>query len=729
MVSNVVEKAYGDLRLRCLEAFGEEKISLLDKAFEIANKAHAAQKRLSGVPYILHPIAVAEILLEIRLDPTTIITALLHDTLEDTEVTFDQLKKEFGRDVANLVDGVTKLTKIEYQTVQVKQAENFRKLLLAISQDIRVLIVKLADRLHNMRTLHYISSIDKRLRIAHETMEIYALLAERIGIYKFKNELQDLAFSILHPEIKKSIENRLTFLRQKGEPLVKTIQNELTELISSHGIEHEIQGREKTCCSIWHKMEHKNVTFEQLADIMAFRVVTETVEDCYAVLGYIHIKYHTVLGRFKDFISTPKINGYQSLHTVVMGPDQHCIEIQIRTKQMHKVAELGVAAHWAYKQNVDTKKTPGREYRWIRELLHIMENASSPEEFLENTKLEMYYDQVFCFTPKGELVALPKNSTPVDFAFAVHSRVGLSCIGAKINGLISPLKTVLQNGDQVEIICSKTPMPSPTWEKFVATGKAKAAIRKFIRLKQRDEYISLGQALLMKGFKQINKSFDTEFIQQNLNKLKADKLDDVFASVGEGVLETYEVMKILYPGEQYKKKVKNPFSFFKFRKKKEKPENKLPLKGLIPGMAVHFASCCNPLPGDKIVGIVNAGRGVSIHTMDCASLEGYALQPERWIDISWEGTGDEYYNGRIKATILNETGCLASVTSSIAGLGSNISDFKIVGRSIDFFEILIDLEVKGVGHLGNIISGLRTLPCVHGADRNKDTGNVQPQDG
>lgn len=726
-MSQIVERAYSDLRKKCVELFGKHNIKKFDKAFEIANKAHEGQKRLSGVPYILHPIAVAEILLELKLDPTTIITAILHDTLEDTKLTFDQLKEEFGQDTAQLVDGVTKLTRIEYQNVQVKQAENFRKLLLAISQDIRVLLVKLADRLHNMRTLEHVSSVDKRLRIAHETMEIYALLAERIGIYRFKNELQDLAFSVLHPEIKKSIENRLAFLRKKGEPMVKTIQSELSSLIDGHGIAHEIQGREKTCCSIWQKMEHKNVTFEQLADIMAFRIITENVEDCYAVLGRIHTRYHSIPGTFKDHISTPKINGYQSLHTVVMGPDQNCIEIQIRTKEMHQIAELGVAAHWAYKQNVDAKKTQGRKYRWIRELLHIMENAASPEEFLENTKLEMYYDQVFCFTPKGELVALPKNSTPVDFAFAVHSKVGLSCIGAKINGVISPLKTVLQNGDQVEIICSKTPMPSPAWEKFVVTGKAKAAIRKFIRSKQRDEYMSLGQALLMKAFKQVNKSFDTKLLQENLPNLKLNSLDEIFALVGEGVLETHEILKILYPNERYKKKSKNPFSFFKFRKRKEKPENKLPLKGLIPGMAVHFASCCNPVPGDKIVGIVNTGRGISIHTMDCTALEGYALQPERWIDVSWEGTGDEYYNGQIKTTILNETGCLASVANAISQASANIADFRIVGRSIDFFEVLIDIEVKGVGHLANIIASLRTIPCVHNVDRNKDA-NLQQSD-
>lgn len=424
-------------------------LKLIEKAIDITVKAHEGQMRASGEPYCIHPIAVAEILTELKLDTASLITALLHDTLEDTKITLEDIEKDFGKEVAKLVDGVTKLAKIEYQPEHIKQAENFRKLLLAISEDIRVLLVKLADRLHNMRTLKHIKKPDKRIRISHETMEIYSPLAERIGIHKFKNELQDLAFSELHPEIRKSIISRLDFLRKQGTSLVDTIVKEITKTLQDAGIESVVDGREKTTCSIWRKMERKNVAFEQLADIIAFRILVKDPVECYKALGVMHTSYHMIPGGFRDFISTPKANGYQSLHTLVMGPEQRCIEIQIRTHDMHEIAELGVAAHWAYKQN-QPSTIEGTHYRWIRELLEILENASSAEEFLENTKLEMYYDQVFCFSPKGDLIALPRGATPVDFAFAVHSNMGLTCIGARVNGRIVPLKTQLENGDQVD---------------------------------------------------------------------------------------------------------------------------------------------------------------------------------------------------------------------------------------------------------------------------------------
>ncbi len=695
-------------------------LAQIEKAIGIAVKAHEGQTRASGEPYCIHPIAVAEILTELKLDTASLITALLHDTLEDTKITLEDIEKEFGKEVSKLVDGVTKLAKIEYQPEHIKQAENFRKLLLAISEDIRVLLVKLADRLHNMRTIKHIKKPDKRIRISHETMEIYSPLAERIGIHKFKNELQDLAFAELHPEIRKSIISRLEFLRKQGTSLVDTIVKEIKDTLKDHGIDADVQGREKTTCSIWRKMERKNVAFEQLADIIAFRILVNDPVDCYKALGVMHTSYHMIPGGFKDFISTPKANGYQSLHTLVMGPEQRCIEIQIRTFDMHEIAELGVAAHWTYKQS-QPSTIEGTHYRWIRELLEILENASSAEEFLENTKLEMYYDQVFCFSPKGDLIALPRGATPVDFAFAVHSNMGLTCIGARVNGRIVPLKTQLENGDQVEILRSKTPMPSPAWEKFVVTGKARAEIRKYIRSKQRDEYINLGRAIISKTFQQLDKEYKEESLKAVLPHFKRQNVDDLLAGIGEGLVNRNEVIKALHPEYHADQKSKNPLSLLKFKNSKPAPkENKgMPIKGLIPGMAIHFAGCCHPLPGDRIVGIVNTGKGITIHTSDCEMLENFSGTPERWIDVSWEGTGEEKYIGRIKVTLSNEAGSLAKITNAIAHDQANISNLKVSGRSLDFFELQLDVEVKGLQQLNNLITGIRSLDCVHSVERYK----------
>lgn len=699
----------------------QANITCIEQAFKCAYEAHKTQFRASGEPYILHPIAVAQILAELKLDNASIITALLHDTVEDTGTTLTDIENQFGKDVARLVDGVTKLEKISYQPEHIKQAENFRKLLIAISKDIRVLLVKLADRVHNMRTLSFFENKEKRLRIAHETMEIYAPLAERLGIHKFKNELQDLAFAELHPDIRASILSRLAFLRKEGLSLVDTIVNEISKLLKDHGIEAKVSGREKTSCSIWHKMESKNVAFEQLADIIAFRVIVHNISDCYKVLGVLHTEYHVVPETFKDYISTPKNNGYKSLHTVLVGPARRCIEVQIRTEEMHEIAELGLAAHWAYKQDIGSSLT-GLQFRWVRELLEILENASSPEEFMENTKLEMYYDQVFCFSPRGDLIALPKGSTPVDFAFSVHSDIGLTCIGARVNGRIVPLKTILENGDQVEIIRAKNPMPSPSWEKFVITGKARAEIKKFIRSQQRNEYINLGKAIMSKTFEKEGKELKESLLESVLANFKCNNIEDLYCSLGEGSINLIDVYRAIHPLEKSRKKSLNLdlFSLFNLGSKKEhqlRQKQSVPIKGLIPGMAVHFAECCNPLPGDRIVGIVNTGRGITIHTSDCEPLSKMSSSPKCWINVSWDGGENEKYTARIKISLSNETGSLASIASCIASSGANIVNLKIIGRSLDFFEIIIDLDLKSNKSLVSVISALRALNCIHSVNR------------
>jgi GTP diphosphokinase / guanosine-3',5'-bis(diphosphate) 3'-diphosphatase len=687
----------------------------INRAYVFSMKAHGSQLRASGDPYFSHPIEVAGILAEMKLDSASIITALLHDTVEDTVATLEDIERLFGPEIARLVDGVTKLSRLELQSDQTKQAENFRKLVLAMSEDIRVLLVKLADRLHNMRTLHFLKDEERRRRIARETMEIYAPLAERIGMHEMEDELEDHAFAELHPDARASIMARLAFLREKGEGLVERIIDELKETLTEGGVVAEVSGREKTAYSVWRKMQQKNVGFEQLSDIMAFRVVVDTVEQCYHALGVLHSHYRVVPGRFKDYISTPKPNNYRSLHTGVIGPERQRIEVQIRTHEMHEVAELGVAAHWVYKQGAP--RTEGRQYRWLRELLDILEHAPDPQEFLEHTKLEMFQDQVFCFTPKGDLIALPRGATPVDFAYAVHSVIGDTCVGAKINGRLAPLRTQLANGDQVEVITSKAQTPSPTWERFVVTGKARARIRRFVRTQQRQQYLDLGKAILQKAFRHDGHEFQEKALENVLKTFNCASVEDLFVAVGEGLATGREVVHAIYPPSPDAKPAK--VVRLAAARSKKASENAVPIRGLIPGMALHFAGCCHPLPGDRIVGIVTTGKGVTIHTIDCDALANFADTPERWLDVAWNSDGELGHVGRINVTLGNEPGSLGSLTTVIGKQAGNITNLKITNRSADFFEILVDIEVKDVKHLTNIIAALRATPVINSVERSR----------
>ena len=687
----------------------------LNRAYVFAMKAHGSQKRASGDLYFSHPLEVAGILTGMRLDTATIITALLHDTIEDTDVTLDEIDSMFGEGIARLVDGVTKLTRLELQSDQTRQAENFRKLLLAMSEDIRVLLVKLADRLHNMRTLHFVKDETKRWRVANETMDIFAPLAERIGTREIKDELEDLSFIELNPQAHESLNARLEFLRKEGGTQVPRIIKELKRTLAKAGIEAEVSGREKQPYSIWRKMERKNVEFEQLSDIVAFRIVVDTVEQCYATLGVVHAAYPMVPGRFKDHISTPKPNGYQSLHTAVIGPENMRIEIQIRTKEMQEFAEYGVAAHWHYKRS-DGKLTSreGRQYRWIRELLEILDHAAGPEEFLEHTKLEMFPDQVFCFSPKGDLIALPAGATPVDFAYAVHSEIGDTCVGAKINGRMKPLRTELQNGDQVEIMCSKTQTPSPTWERFVVTGKARSHIRRFVRLQRRAQYHDLGKTIMQKAFREVETRFSEKRIVKALPQLRFKTVDDLYTAVGEGTITSRQVIKEALPDTKLKR-ARAPSPARRRSKTAKTGKNAVPIRGLIPGMAINFAGCCHPLPGDRIVGIVTTGKGVTIHTIDCETLDSFSDTPERWLDVSWDTdpNNPETHVGRLSVVMANEPGSLGSMSTVIAKNLGNINNLKITNRSLDFFEMLVDVEVNDVKHLTNIIAALRATARLH----------------
>ena len=684
----------------------------LNRAYVFSMHAHGSQTRASGDPYFSHPVEVAGILTEYRLDTASIVTGLLHDTVEDTVATIDEIEHLFGDEVARLVDGVTKLSKLELQSQNTRHAENFRKLLLAISEDIRVLLVKLADRVHNMRTLHYISVPEKRARIARETMDIYVPLAERIGIQDIKEELEEMAFRELYPEVAESIENRLEFLKEQGEDVVNLISGEVNRVLAEADLECWVSGRTKRPVSIWRKMQRKNVEYEQLTDIIAFRVIVASVEDCYRALGVIHTHYRMIPGEFDDYISTPKLNGYQSLHTALIGPEMQRIEIQIRTTQMHEVAELGVAAHWQYKQGAAL--TEGKRYHWVRQLLDILENSTSPGEFLEHTKLEMYPDDVFCFTPKGEIINLPQGATAIDFAYAVHSEVGDRCVGARINGKMAPLRTEIRNGDQVEILTSADGTPSPTWEQVVVTGKARARIRRYVRGERREEFTKLGQAMLDRAFRDVGYSIDQEQAESVPEKFDAESMDELVAMVGSGEVTVPEVITALVPEEFLKQNSDEAGQDVPERLNWQSDE--IPIRGLTDGMAVHHAKCCHPLPGDRIVGILTPGKGVAIHTKDCETLESFADTPERWIDVGWD-IGPVTLVGRIKTVVANKKGALGSLTTVIGQNHANINNLKITGRSEDFFDMTIDIEVNDIHHLNDVIAALRATPGVTAVDR------------
>jgi GTP pyrophosphokinase len=689
----------------------------LNRAYVFSMSRHGSQKRASGDPYFSHPLEVAGIVTDLKLDSASIITALLHDTVEDGVATHDEIERLFGDEIARLVDGVTKLSKIELQSYTERQAENFRKFLLAMSDDIRVLLVKLADRLHNMRTLEYIPNPEKRHRIALETMEIYAPLAERIGMQRLKDELEDLSFAELNREARDSLVRRLDFLRETEGQLIPVIAEELEKTLAAEGVEARVAGREKRPYSIWRKMERKHVHFEQIADVIAFRIVVGQVADCYRALGAVHRAYPTIPGRFKDYISTPKRNGYRSIHTAVIGPQKRRIEVQIRCADMHEVGEYGVAAHWIYKQETEAAAVhEGRQYRWIRHLLDILEHASGPEEFLEHTKLEMFADQVFCFTPKGDLITLPAGATPVDFAYAVHSDIGDTCVGAKINGRLAPLRTALQNGDQVDVLRSSVPAPDPNWENFVVTGRARARIRRFVRQREADEYASLGRSIVEKTFTNNDRMFGDQLMKPALNKLAMRKPGELYAAVGRGELNPLVVLAAVHPdlaGDQDK-----VVPLTRGARKRGRG-GAVPIRGLTPGMAVHMAECCHPLPGDRIVGMVTEGKGVTIHTIDCELLESFSHAPERWLDVSWntEGERPSGHTGRIVTVMNNVPGSLNALTEAIARTRGNITNLRISNRAPDFFELVVDVEVEDVRHLSDIMTALRSNPAIYQVER------------
>ena len=687
---------------RVLEYAPEADEALLNRAYVYTVQKHGSQKRASGDPYFSHPVEVAGLMTELKLDQQTIITALLHDTVEDTLATIDEIEKLFGPDVARLVDGVTKLSKIEVMTENERAAENLRKFLLAMSEDLRVLLVKLADRLHNMRTLHFIKKPEKRQRIARETMDIYAPLAERVGMYEYMREMQLLAFEQLEPEAYATISGRLAQIRSEEGGQVDAIAFAIKQALAEAGIQVEVTGREKHPYSIWKKMAERHVTFEQITDIMAFRVLTESADDCYRALGVLHRTWQMIPGRFKDYISTPKSNGYQSLHTALIYGKSMRMEVQIRTREMHRLNEFGLAAHWAYKQG---GTRPDGQVGWLRDLIEIVDASHDAEELLENTKLAIYQDRIFAFTPKGALHQLPKGSTAVDFAYAVHTDLGNAAVGAKINGRHMPLRTRLNNGDVVEVIKSDGSEPQLSWLGFVITGKARASIRRAVRAKERAEVAEIGSKLFDEIVSRLPQRIGRKAIDKAIARLDLRDEEDLMFAIGSARLSDREVMEALVPGSSAALPDDPDWT---------RTEKAISIKGLTPGVGFELADCCHPVPGDRIVGLRRPDKKVEVHTIDCLELANGV--DADWLDLSW-GSRTTGATGRLRLELFNRPGTLAEVTQIFASNRANVTSLNIIQRDERFGTYEVDLEVADVAHLTRILGSLRASDAVADAER------------
>jgi guanosine-3',5'-bis(diphosphate) 3'-pyrophosphohydrolase len=703
---------------------------LLNRAYVYAMKAHGSQTRASGDPYFSHPLEVAAILTDLKLDDATIVAALLHDTIEDTEATRAEIDQVFGQEIGALVEGLTKLKRLELVSRAAKQAENLRKLLLAISDDVRVLLIKLADRLHNMRTLEFVQPA-ARQRIAEETLDIYAPLAGRMGMQEMREELEDLSFKTLDPDAYSVVRQRLDSLAERNRNLIGEIESQLSTDLHKNGLTARVYGRRKQAFSIWTKMQRKSVGFEQLSDIFGFRVVLKNVEYCYRALGIVHTTWPVVPGRFKDYISTPKQNDYRSIHTTVIGPGKQRVELQIRTEDMDQIAEFGIAAHAFYKDLVGSPterlKRESSAFAWLRHTIAILSESANPEEFLEHTKLELFHDQVFCFTPKGKLIALPRQANVIDFAYAVHTDVGNSAVGCKINGKFSPLSSELQNGDEVEVLTSDAQASPPSaWESLAITGKARAAIRRATRTAVRDQYAGLGRRLVERLFARAKIEYADDKLKGALPRLARASIDDVMAAVGRAEMKASDVARAMYP--DYKEERVARYGAKKGVADKIKPSAPvgtgrtlpaIPIRGINSDLPVKFAPNGGAVPGDRIVGIVSPGEGITIYPIQSPALKDFEEQPERWLDVRWDvdDTTPQRFPARIMVDNVNEPGSLAQVATVIAEHDGNIDNISMSRRSPDFTELTIDLEVYDLKHLSAIIAQLRAKAVVARVER------------
>jgi len=729
--------------------------ALLNRAYVYAMKAHGHQKRASGDPFFSHPLEVAAILTELKLDDATISAALLHDVIEDTDVTRAEIDQKFGKEIGALVDGLTKIKKLDLVTKKAEQAENFRKLLVAISSDIRVLLIKLADRLHNMRTLEHMRP-ESRRRVSEETLEIYAPLAGRMGMQGMREELEALSFKWGNPTAYQAVLDKLEDIHKRNSGLVEEISSALKNKLAEAGLRAEVYGREKKAFSIWRKMENRQISLEQLSDIYGFRIVVRDIDACYRALGIVHAAWRAVPGRFKDYISTPKQNNYQSIHSTIVGPRHQRVELQIRTEEMHRVAEYGVAAHAIYKDGLDRAQNGAalngsatgaqfkeNPYIWLRRLVDTLLEGDNPEEFLEHTKLELFQDQVFCFTPKGRLIALPHGATPIDFAYAVHTDIGNFCVGAVINGRQLPLTTQLKNGDEVEVLVAKGQTPPAAWERIAVTGKARSAIRRASRDAVRKQYSELGRRLLVSALRRIDQEYSDDKLKKGLARLTQKSIDEVHAAVGRGELPVSDVIRTMVPeGElaqqtaKPRKPTRRPRSQgeegwfnvakvigLKFRwpgsgtgSEEAKQAQVVPIRGLRNDVPVKFEEG-GAVPGDRIVGVLDGKEGIRIFQIHSPKLRDY--EHERWIDVTWDVDPDnpERFPAKISVTALNEPGTLAQIAQLIGEVDGNIDNLRMMRRAADFTEMLIELEVWDLDHLTQIISGLKSKSVVSSVER------------
>jgi RelA/SpoT family (p)ppGpp synthetase len=701
---------------------------LLNRAYVYAMKAHGSQTRASGDPYFSHPLEVAAILTGLKLDDATIVAALLHDTIEDTEATRAEIDHTFGPEIGALVEGLTKLKRLELVSREAKQAENLRKLLLAIADDVRVLLIKLADRLHNMRTLEFVPPASRR-RIAEETLDIYAPLAGRMGMQEMREELEDLSFRTLDPEAHTVVMHRLDSLAERNRNLIGEIESQLSKNLQKNGLTAHVYGRRKQPFSIWTKMERKSVGFEQLSDIFGFRLVMTDIESCYRALGIVHTTWPVVPGRFKDYISTPKQNDYRSLHTTVIGPGKQRVELQIRTEEMDQIAEFGIAAHAFYKDGIGSPtellKRESNAFAWLRHTIAILSESANPEEFLEHTKLELFHDQVFCFTPKGKLIALPRQANVIDFAYAVHTDVGNSAVGCKINGKFAPLSSELQNGDEVEVLTSEAQASPPSaWESLAITGKARAAIRRATRTAVRDQYAGLGRRIVERLFVRAKMEYADDKLKGALPRLARASIDDVMAAVGRGEMKASDVARAMYPDYKEERIARYGAKKGLTAKLKSPPDpsrspSAIPIRGINSGLPVKFAPNGGAVPGDRIVGIVTPGEGITIYPIQSPDLKDFEEEPERWLDVRWDvdESTPQRFPARIRIDNVNEPGSLAQVATVIAEHDGNIDNISMFRRSPDFTELTIDLEVYDLKHLSAIIAQLRAKAVVARVER------------
>lgn len=683
---------------------------LIRDAYAFGMEMHEGQFRHSGEPYFSHPVAVAALLTEQQLDDATIVTALLHDTVEDTRASYSELSDKFGSEIADLVDGVTKLTNLQLNSTETKQAENFRKLFMAMSKDLRVILVKLADRFHNMRTIKAMRA-EKQVQKARETMEIFAPLAGRMGMQSMREDLEDMAFKVLNPEARASIMRRFVTMQKESGDVIQKITGDMRIELEKVGIDAQVFGRAKKPYSIWRKMQEKDIPFSRLSDIYGFRIITATEEDCYRTLGAIHQRWRAVPGRFKDYISQPKSNGYRSIHTTVSGRDGKRVEVQIRTQQMHDVAETGVAAHWSYRDGVRSANPFAVDpAKWISTVTEGFGDDDDHDEFMEAVKLEMFSDQRFCFTPKGDVIKLPRGATPIDFAYAIHTRIGNACVGAKVDGLRVPLWSRLKNGQSVDIITAEGQTPQSTWLDIAVTGRAKSAIRRALRAEDRERYVKLGHALVRSAFEHVGRKATDKALETAAKKMRLESREELLARLGSAELQALDVLEALYPDMN-----EGP--------KRPEVDAKRAVIGLSEGQKFERAPCCQPVPGERIVGITYRGKGVVVHSIECDRLAEHVSDSERWVDLHWHsGHHAPIHDVTFEMTIRNDAGVLGRICTIIGEQKANISDLNFSDRKPDFYKLTVDVELSDLQHVHRVMTALEAESDVAEICRLRDSG-------